>query len=338
MISGERKPAEGENPQGAVAMASSSKQPDLHRSVTDVAGVTVGHARSRRGETGLTVILCPEGAVAGIDVRGSAPGSRETDLLSPVRLVQEVHGIVLSGGSSFGLDAATGVQRYLEEMGAGLDVRIARIPIVPQAVIFDLTEGNPTVRPDRSMARRACARASSGKVKEGRVGAGAGATVGKYYGPGRSMRGGLGTWSERIHGNIVVAAVAVVNAFGDVIDPGTGEIIAGTRTPDGRGFEDTSRLLREEGPGPVLSRFFNTTLAVIATDARLDREGAVKVAQMAQDGLARSIRPVHTMVDGDIVFSIATGKKESDVSVVGSAAAEIVARAVVRAARAGNQR
>jgi L-aminopeptidase/D-esterase-like protein len=217
-------------------------------------------------------------------------------------------------------------------------VRIARIPIVPQAVIFDLAEGDPTVRPDRSMARRACRKATGGQVKEGRVGAGAGATIGKYYGPDRSMHGGLGTWSERIHGNTVVAALAVVNAYGDVIDPGTGEIIAGTRTADGRGFEDTSRLLREEGAGPVLSRFFNTTLAVVATDARLDREGAVKVAQMAQDGLARAIRPVHTMVDGDIIFSIATGKKKADVSVVGSAAAEIVARAVVRAARAGNQR
>jgi len=301
------------------------------RCITDVPGITVGHAQNRRARTGLTVILCPAGAMGGADVRGSAPGTRETGALNTVRLVDRVHGIVLSGGSSFGLDAAGGVQQYLEKRGVGLDVKVTKIPIVPQAVIFDLAEGDPKVRPDRAMAIRACAAASGGPVAEGRVGAGTGATVGKYYGHSRSMKGGVGTWSERITGGVTVGALAVVNAFGDIFDPATGEIIAGTLTEDGLSFAHTLELLKKKGPGPVLSRFFNTTLAVVATDARLDKEGAVKVAQMAHDGYARAIRPVHTMVDGDIIFCLSTGKKKADVSTVGAVAAEVVARAVVRA-------
>ncbi|MFQ6104415.1 MAG: P1 family peptidase [Candidatus Glassbacteria bacterium] len=306
-------------------------------SITDVPGITVGHAQHRRAKTGVTVILCPDGAVGGVDVRGSAPGTRETDLLSPVRLVNIVHGVVLSGGSSMGLEASSGVQEYLEEMGSGLDVKVARIPIVPQAVIFDLAEGDPRVRPGKAMAKKACAAATSGPVAEGLVGAGTGATVGKYFGHSRCMRGGVGTWSERIFGNASIGALAVVNSFGDVIDPSCGHIIAGTLSEDGKRFEDTLRLLKEKGPGPTLSGFFNTTLAVVATDARLDKEGAIKVAQMAHDGLARTIRPVHTMVDGDVIFSLSTGRKKADVSAVGAAAADVVAEAVIRAVKAGNK-
>lgn len=309
----------------------------LEGSITDVPGIRVGHAQDRRALTGVTVVLCPEGTVAGIDVRGSAPGSRETDLLQPVRLVRTVHAVVLSGGSSFGLDAASGVQEWLEEKGVGLDVKVAKIPIVPQAVIFDLAHGDPRVRPDKRMARRACERASHGPVKEGTVGAGTGATVGKYYGQSRCMKGGLGSSSEKIAGGVVVGALVVVNAFGDIVDPRMGEIVAGTRTGDSKGFEDTLSLMKKRGPGPVLSRFFNTTLAVVATDAKLSREGAVKVAQMAHDGFARTIRPVHTMVDGDIVFSLSTGKKRADVSTVGATAADVVTRAVLRAVHASNR-
>jgi L-aminopeptidase/D-esterase-like protein len=306
------------------------------KSLADVKGILVGHARNRTAKTGVTVVLCPEGTVGGIDVRGSAPGSRETDLLQPVRLVQTVHAVVLSGGSCFGLDAASGVQEWLEKHGVGLDVKIARIPIVPQAVIFDLAEGDPGVRPDKPMAKLACRRASAGPVAEGLVGAGTGATVGKYYGPRRCMKGGVGTWSERIAGGVIVAALAVVNAFGDIVDPRSGEIVAGTRTADAEAFADTLALMKKRGPGPVLSRFFNTTLAVVATDARLSREGAVKVAQMAHDGFARTIRPVHTMVDGDIVFSLSAGKKRADISTVGATAADVVAESVLRAVRASN--
>ena len=307
------------------------------RYITDVPGITVGHAQNRRAKTGLTVILCPDGAVGGADVRGSAPGTRETSLLGTVRLVNTVHGIVLSGGSSFGLDAASGVQQYLEEMGVGLDVKVAKIPIVPQAVIFDLAEGDPRVRPDRVMAKRACARATGGPVAEGLVGAGTGATVGKYFGQSRAVRGGVGTWSEKIVGGVTVGALVVVNAFGDVTDPSSGEIIAGTLSEDGKSFEDTSKLMKRKGAGPVLSRFFNTTLAVVATDARLTKEGTVKVAQMAHDGYARTIKPVHTMVDGDVIYSLSTGKKKADVSTVGVAAADVVAQAVVRAVTEGNR-
>jgi L-aminopeptidase/D-esterase-like protein len=307
------------------------------RSLTDVPGILVGHAQDFKAKTGVTVVLCPEGTVAGIDVRGSAPGSRETDLLHPVRLVQTVHAVVLSGGSSFGLDASSGVQEWLEKRGVGLDVKVARIPIVPQAVIFDLAEGDPRVRPDKAMAKRACRRASDGTVAEGLVGAGTGATVGKYYGHSRCMKGGVGTWSERIAGGVVVGALVVVNAFGDVMDPRSGDIVAGTRTRDRKGFEDTLSLMKKGGPGAVLSRFFNTTLAVVATDARLTREGAVKIAQMAHDGFARTIRPVHTMVDGDIVFSLSTGRKKADISTVGATAADVVAEAVLRSVRSANR-
>jgi L-aminopeptidase/D-esterase-like protein len=305
--------------------------------ITDVQGIKVGHAQNTRAKTGVTVILCPKGGTAGIDLRGSAPGTRETDLLNPVRLINTVHGVVLSGGSSFGLDAASGVQQYLEEMGVGLDVRVARIPIVPQAVIFDLTEGDPGVRPDRRMARRACTAAADDPVLEGCVGAGTGATVGKYYGRSRCMKGGIGTWSEKIVGGVIVGALVVVNSFGDVIDPASGEIIAGTRTEDGKSFEGTLDLMKKKGPGPVISGFANTTLAVIATDAGLEKEAAVKVSQMAHDGFARVIRPIHTMVDGDVIFSLSTGRKKADISTVGAAAADVVAEAVLRAVRAANR-
>lgn len=308
----------------------------LHNAITDVPGVKVGHDTDRQGITGCTVVLCEGGAVGGVDVRGSAPGTRETDLMRPVNLVQRVHAVLLTGGSAYGLDAAGGVMRWLEERGIGFNVGVGVVPIVPAAVLFDLAIGDPKARPDAKAGYRACQAASDGPVAEGCVGAGTGATVGKLLGPKFATKCGLGTASFKIGKGIVVGAIVAVNAFGDVIDP-AGEIVAGTRKPVLGGFADTARRM-QGSLGQTVLGLANTTLAVVATDAYLTKEGANKVAQMAHDGLARSIRPVHTMFDGDTVFALSTGEpprrgKGVDPSVVGAAAAEVLARAVVRAAR-----
>ncbi len=309
----------------------------MHNAITDVAGIKVGHYTDREGITGCTVVLCEGGAVGGVDVRGSAPGTRETDLMRPVNMVQEVHAALLTGGSAYGLDAAGGVMRWLEERGIGFSVGVGVVPIVPAAVLFDLTIGDPKARPDADAGYQACQSASDGPVAEGNVGAGTGATVGKLLGPKFATKGGLGTASVKIGKGIVVGAIVAVNAFGDVVDPDTGTILAGTRKPVGGGFMNTVKQM-QGGVGQTILGFANTTLAVVATDAYLTKEGANKVAQMAHDGLARSIRPVHTMLDGDTVFALATGErpkkgKGADPSVVGTAAAEVLAQAVVRAAQ-----
>jgi L-aminopeptidase/D-esterase-like protein len=305
----------------------------MHNAITDVAGVKVGHYTDRQAVTGCTVILCEQGAVAGVDVRGSAPGTRETDLLRPLNLVQEAHAILLTGGSAFGLDAAGGVMRYLEERGIGFDAGVARVPIVPAAVLFDLTIGRADVRPDSAMGYEACRSATDGPVAEGSVGAGTGATVGKLLGPRFATKSGLGTASEKIGKGIVVGALVAVNAFGDVVDPASGEILAGARTPVRGGFLDTARRMKGDLGQTVLA-FANTTIGVVATDARLTKEEANKVAQMAHDGLAAVIRPVHTMFDGDTIFALSTGKKKiGDVSVIGTVAAQVMAQAVLRAVR-----
>ncbi len=309
----------------------------MHNAITDVQGIKVGHYTDTTGITGCTVVLCESGAVGGVDVRGSAPGTRETDLLRPVNLVQEVHAVLLTGGSAFGLDAAGGVMRWLEERHIGFNVGVGVVPIVPAAVLFDLTIGDPKARPDAQAGYLACQEASAGPVAEGSVGAGTGATVGKLLGPKFATKSGLGTSSMRIGKGYVVGAIAAVNAFGDVVDADTGEIIAGTRRPVVGGFLDTFRQMQGNLGQTVLS-FANTTLVVVATDAYLTKEGANKVAQMAHDGLARVIRPVHTMLDGDTVFALATGKPPkrgsgADPSVIGAAAVEVVAQAVMRAVR-----
>jgi L-aminopeptidase/D-esterase-like protein len=307
----------------------------VHDAITDVAGIKVGHYTDREGITGCTVVLCEGGAVGGVDVRGSAPGTRETDLMRPVNMVQEVHGMLLTGGSAYGLDAAGGVMRWLEERGIGFSVGVGVVPIVPAAVLFDLTIGDPKARPDADAGYKACQAASDGPVAEGSVGAGTGATVGKLLSPKFATKGGLGTASVKIGKGIVVGAIVAVNAFGDVVDPDTGTILAGTRRPVGGGFANTVKQM-QGGLGQTILGFANTTLAVVATDAYLTKAGANKVAQMAHDGLARTIRPVHTMLDGDTVFALATGErpkkgKGADPSVVGTAAAEVLAQAVVRA-------
>ncbi|MEE8472513.1 MAG: P1 family peptidase [Dehalococcoidia bacterium] len=298
--------------------------------LTDVPGIKVGHWDDRQAVTGCTVVLCPEGAVAGGEVRGSAPATRDTDILRPINLVERVHAIVLSGGSAFGLDAAGGVMRYLEERGCGLETKAGRVPIVPAAALFDLGIGSAAVRPGAEEGYRAALAASDHGEGEGSLGAGTGATVGKALGMEKAVKGGLGMASQTIGNGIIVAALVAVNAFGDIVDPETGKTVAGPRGD--RGFLNTLELLKQ-GAVDLSLTSLNTTLAVVATNAGLNKEGANKLCQMAQDGLARAIRPCHTMQDGDTVFALSLGEESADLTVLGSVAAEVVAQAVVRAVR-----
>ncbi len=307
-----------------------SKTPNQSETITAVKGISVGHTTHAEAATGCTVILCPDGAAAGVDVRGSAPGTRETDLLNPVNTVQAVHAVLLTGGSAFGLAAADGVMRWLEERGIGFDVGVATVPIVPAAVLFDLTVGRADVRPTAADGYAACDAASAAPVQRGSVGAGTGATVGKLFGPAFATQTGIGSAARTIHGGITVGALVALNAFGDVVDA-AGNIIAGARKPDGSpGFADTTAHLHGDLSGTMLAFGQNTTLAVVATDAVLTKTAAAKMAQMAHDGLARTIRPIHTMLDGDTVFALGTGKAgvPADVSVLGAVAAEVLAAAV----------
>jgi L-aminopeptidase/D-esterase-like protein len=319
------------------------------RGLTAVAGLRVGHHTDARRPTGCTVVIAPEGAVAGVDVRGASPGTRETELLNPVNAVDRVHAVLLAGGSAFGLDAAGGVMRWLDEHGIGVAVgrganvnpftgAPVRVPIVPAAILFDLWVGDPRVRPDADAGYAACVAASTEAPAEGNVGAGAGASVGKLFGIARAMKGGLGTAAIAVNGTTVGALVAV-NAIGDVIDPATGSVVAGARTPDGSALLGTMRaLLQGHVPAP-LAIGSATTIAVVATDAVLDKAEATKVAQMAHDGLARSINPVHTMTDGDVVFALATGAsgRTANVTLIGALAAEVLASAVLRAVLAARR-
>jgi L-aminopeptidase/D-esterase-like protein len=303
-----------------------------------VRGLKVGHVTLNERPTGCTVILAEAGAVAGVDVRGSAPGTIETDLLDPVNLVQQVHAVFLSGGSAFGLDVATGVRKYLYERQIGFETRAGKVPIVPGAIVFDLAVGNrPDVWPTADCGYRAAQSATAGPVAEGNVGAGAGATVGKTGGGAGPMKGGLGTASISVAfgtSSLVVAAIVVVNAVGDVIDPANGRVVAGVRSLDGKGFADARSLLRSGRP-PQAPAAQNTTIGVVATNARLTKVQATKVAQMAHDGLARTLYPAHTMGDGDTLFALATGEIESsDVTRIGALGADAVAEAILRAVRA----
>jgi L-aminopeptidase/D-esterase-like protein len=319
--------------------------------ITDVPGVRVGHATDLQGLTGCTVLLCEKGAVGGVDQRGGAPGTRETDLLRPMHLVQKAHAVLLTGGSAFGLAAADGVMRYLEERGVGFDARVARVPIVPAAVLFDLDLGDAQARPDAAMGYAACQAASEGPVAEGCVGAGTGATLGKVLGPGRALKSGLGSAVVDLGGGVLVGALVAVNTFGDVVDPQTGVILAGARKLRSDEFADTLQVMKSRLGKMVLrlasfdklrmtSKFrirSNTLIGVVATNARLSKEEANKVAQMAQDGVARAVRPAHTMFDGDTLFALSTGRKGADVNLIGAFAAEVVAQAVVRAVRAAEE-
>ena len=304
----------------------------MFNAITDVPGIKVGHATDLKAKTGCTVILCEEGAVAGIDVRGSAAGTRQVDALNVGHIVEKVHAIVLSGGSSFGLDTATGVSRYLEEKGVGFDVGVTRIPIVPTAVIFDLLFGDSKVRPTAEMGYEACMNAGY-EVAEGSVGAGTGAVIGKLFETPRAMKGGLGTCSLAMPDGLRVGAMVVVNAFGDIIDNMTGKIIAGLRKDDDSAeFANTSNCLKQ---GIVKKQFViqNTTLGVVATNAKFSKRDITKVSQMAQAGLIKTINPIHTTFDGDLVFGLAMGDVEADINKVGVLAEFVLAEAVKRAVK-----
>jgi len=303
-------------------------------SITDVPGLRVGHHTLTERPTGCTVILCEAGATAGVDVRGSAPGTRETDLLSPTNAVEKVNAILLSGGSAFGLDAASGVARYLEEHNLGYKIdELGVVPIVPAAILMDLRVGNFKIRPNAEAGYKACTAASAGPVAEGNVGAGAGATIGKMFGPKFAMKSGLGTASVKVGDTgIVVGALVAVNAVGDVIRPETGKIIAGARSEDGKGFRDSMSAVMN-GYRVVMQDGANTTIGVVATNAPFNKTQMTKIAQMAHDGYARAISPVHTMSDGDTIFSMSTGTANvrADVSAIGAIAAVVMSRAIVRA-------
>jgi len=314
-----------------------------NNTITDVRGIEVGHAQNNEALTGCTVILCRKGAVAGVDVRGGAPGTRETDLLNPVNLVEKVHAITLAGGSAYGLDAASGVMKYLEKNKIGFNTGVAKVPIVPSAILYDLGIGQADVRPDSAMGYQAAASASSAPPAEGNVGAGMGASVGKMFGATLSMKSGEGTASMDIGGGVVVGALVAVNAWGDVVDPQSNEIIAGLRSgkvgPERVGgkehFADTLTMMKKPAGRSLmkLATRTNTVIGVVATNAKLTQAQATKVAQMAHDGLARTIRPAHTMLDGDTIFVLSTGNRKSDVTSVGTFAAEVMAQAIIRAVR-----
>ncbi len=309
--------------------------------ITDVPGIMVGHADDTQAMTGCTVVLCTDGAVGGVDQRGGAPGTRETDLLRPSHLVQKIHAVLLAGGSAYGLDAAAGVMRYLEERDIGHDTTIAKVPIVPAAILFDLGIGRSDVRPDAAMGYLACQNASPDRPQEGNVGAGMGASVGKILGMAGAMKSGIGTASIDLGGGIIVGAIIAVNPLGDVVDPQTGNILAGARPAKlgpiniggDKPFADTLAAMKGM-VGKTALRFAaksNTVIGVVATNAQLNKEEVNKVAQMAQDGVARAVRPAHTMYDGDTLIALAMGKKKADVNLVGAYGAEVVARAIVNA-------
>jgi L-aminopeptidase/D-esterase-like protein len=305
----------------------------MNQNITDIPGIRVGHAQDLDAATGCTVILCPAGTVGGVDVRGSAAGTRQIDSLNSAHFVDEVHAVLLSGGSAFGLDASGGVMMFLEEQGIGFTTSAGKVPIVPTAIIYDLGLGNGRRRPDREMGYQACLNAGAGVVAEGSVGVGAGASVGKVMGIALATKGGVGTVSLAFPGGLIVAALVAVNAFGDVIDPGDGKILAGARDPKNPAqFLNSAAAIKAGAP---VRRFMNpvqnTTLGVVATNARLSKREITKVAQMAQSGLVRVISPIHSTVDGDLIFALSAGDLQAEVNAVGIIAGEAVAAAVTRA-------
>lgn len=301
----------------------------------NIKGVLVGHSENKEALTGITVILFPDGAVASCDVRGSAPGTRETALLEPTKMIREIHGICLCGGSAFGLRAVDGVMKFLKEKKIGFETGFGKIPIVPAGVIFDLGVGKKDVFPDEEMGYRACLNAKEGIPETGRVGVGIGATVGKVLGMKFSSRSGIGFHEENLPGGVKVSALTVVNAFGDVYEEG--KIIAGAKKPMGSGFLNTERYIRTL-IGTITQKFMeNTTLSVVVTNAKITKEEAKKISEMAHDGMARAIRPVHTMFDGDIVFVAGTGEKgRVNVNVLGTTAAISVEKSIINAVKSAN--
>jgi L-aminopeptidase/D-esterase-like protein len=302
------------------------------KGLTDIPGIRVGHVSDFQAITGCTAILCPQGAVGGVDIRGSASGTQETPVLDPGHLTNEVHGILLAGGSAFGLEAASGVRRYLAGQGFGFETGAGKVPLVPAAIIFDLPLIRNGVRPTVAMGEAAAAAATDEAVKEGCVGAGTGATVGKILGLKHAMKSGVGSFTVTLPGGVLVSTLAVVNAFGDVHDPATGKILAGARTtPDGSDFVDTPEQMKRGTAGGFAVH--NTTLVVVATNARLTKVQAKKLAEQGSLGMARTIFPVNTMFDGDLVFALSLGDRNADINVLGVAAAEAVAQSIVRAVK-----
>ncbi|MBW2354685.1 MAG: P1 family peptidase [Deltaproteobacteria bacterium] len=302
-------------------------------SITDIAGIRIGHAQDREAATGCSVVLGEGGMTAGVDVRGGAPGTRETDLLNPINLVEKIHAVVLAGGSSFGLDAASGVMHYLEERSVGFDAVVAKVPIVCGAVLFDLAVGDYRVRPDGKMGYEACLNAHDAvPCQEGSVGAGTGATVGKILGMDRCMKSGIGVYCVQT-GDLKVGAMVAVNCLGDVIDPETGETVAGVLDEKRRGLLNSEEIMIRGFAGRRMEFGGNTTIGVIITNGKLEKSEANKVASMAHNGYGRTMRPAHTMFDGDTIFALATGDVVTDVSVAGLLAARVMERAVVRAVR-----
>jgi len=296
----------------------------------EIEDLKVGHAQDSEAATGCTVIISEEGATVGVDVRGGAPGTRETDLLNPVNLVHKAHAILLAGGSAFGLDAAAGVMQYLEENDIGFDVRVTRVPIVCCAALFDLTIGDHRVRPDKAMGYQSCVNSSSVECGQGCIGAGTGATVGKILGMGRAMKGGLGCFALQVEG-LKVGALVAVNCLGDVLDPLTGKKLAGPLKADMQTLADTEEIMIKSYADTKSLFSGNTTIGVVATNAAFTKAQATKLASMAQNGYARTIRPAHSMYDGDTIFAMSTGCIEADLSVVGLLAARVMERAVIAA-------
>lgn len=294
--------------------------------ITDIPGIRIGNAENIESATGCTVIICEDGAIAGVDVRGGAPGTRETDLLKPENLVDKAHGVLLAGGSAFGLDAASGIMDYLEARGIGLDVGITKVPIVIGAVLFDLEVGNYKIRPDKKMGYEACINSEKMQFSDGNVGAGTGASVGKILGIKGAMKGGLGSCCLKV-GKLRVGALVAVNCLGDVINPTNNKIIAGALKEDGSFLDSENFIISSQGGNHVFAG--NTTIGIVITNAVLNKAQANKVASMAHNGYARTIKPSHTMYDGDTIFTLSQGKIKADISAVGTLAALAVEQAVL---------
>lgn len=300
----------------------------MFNNILDVKGIKVGQVEDEKGLTGCTVVICEEGAVCGVDVRGSAPGTRETDLLDPINMIPKVHAVVLSGGSAFGLESTCGVSRYLEENGVGFDVGVTKVPIVVGAVLFDLIVGDYKSRPTIEMGYKACQIANDSVLKLGNYGAGCGATVGKIKGPNYAMKGGIGSYSIRLDNGLIVSALIAVNAFGDIYE--NGNIIAGTLNDDKKTLANSYELMKK-GVGNGGFKIDNTTIGVVVTNAKLNKAECKKVSQMSHNGYAKAIFPIHTPHDGDTIFTMATGEIESDITLVGSLATEVVEKSIVNA-------
>ncbi|WP_091730323.1 P1 family peptidase [Proteiniborus ethanoligenes] len=295
---------------------------------TDIDGIKVGHEQDLEAATGCTVIICEEGATAGVDVRGGSPGTRETDLLNPVNMIQQIHAVMLSGGSAFGLDAASGAMKYLEEKNIGFDVGVTKVPIVCSAVLFDLVVGDHRVRPDMIMGYKACSNATDKECLNGSIGAGTGATIGKLLGLERAMKGGLGSFALQV-GDLKVGAIVAVNCLGDVVDPKTGEIIAGLLNEDLHTFAGTENLMAAQYDSKKNIFSGNTTIGVVATNGKFTKSEINKIASMAHNGYARTMRPAHSIFDGDTIFALSTGSVQADISTVGFLAARAMEQAVI---------